>query len=613
MLSCKGGIHFWINGKGYEVLVLGDMNLNHLDWSQPPGRQSSQTAKLRPLIEELFSRIFPYCVSQCVTVPTRFMNGKSPSGLDHFYTNHPEKLSVVQSHFCGGSDHRLILATRYSKEIKKNVRYIYKRSYKNFCLSDFLCDLAKISWWEVYKSADVNFAVEFFTENFLGVLDLHAPMRTIQTRTKYAPWLSESTKKLISKRNEIQKVAALNPNSESWNKFKKLRNEVTKKLRLEQKTWQKESLSKCEGSSRDQWQHILGWLDWKNCGSPTQLFYEGKLINKPSEIADAQNEYFINKVGLIQQKLPHSGSDPLAILKRLMQYRSTTFKLQSVHPDTIESVVKNLKNSKSAGLDNIDTQILKMSLPYILPAITHIINLSIDCGQFPSNWKTAKIIPLYKKGNQLDPKSYRPVAILPVLSKVLERVIFMQISHYFEKNKLIHPNHHGFRAAHSTATCLIQMYYKWVKAIEDGKFTGVCFLDLIAAFDMVDHSLLLEKLTLYGFNEVSISWVKSYLLGRHQSVYIEGKMSKILPVTSGVSQGSNLGPLLYTIFMNELPEVMHNHNENQSLYNMHYEGCGNLCCYADDSTFSVTSSEVDKISSKSSKYQDNLRIFGGLA
>ena len=247
------------------------------------------------------------------------MNGKSPSGLDHFYTNHPEKLSVVQSHFCGGSDHRLILATRYSKEIKKNVRYIYKRSYKNFCLSDFLCDLAKISWWEVYKSADVNFAVEFFTENFLGVLDLHAPMKTIQTRTKYAPWLSESTKRLISKRNEIQKVAALNPNSESWNKFKKLRNEVTKKLRLEQKTWQKESLSKCEGSSRDQWQHILGWLDWKNCGSPTQLFYEGKLINKPSEIADAQNEYFINKVGLIQQKLPHSGSDPLAILKRLMQ------------------------------------------------------------------------------------------------------------------------------------------------------------------------------------------------------------------------------------------------------------------------------------------------------
>ena len=104
------------------------------------------------------------------------------------------------------------------------------------------------------------------------------------------------------------------------------------------------------------------------------------------------------------------------------------------------------------------------------------------------------IIPLYKKDDPLDAKNYRPVAILPVLSKVIEKVIFLQISQYMEANGLMHPNHHGFRSAHSTATCLIQMYDKWVDALDAKMFTGVCFLDLSAAFDIVDHALLLEKI-----------------------------------------------------------------------------------------------------------------------
>ena len=123
-----------------------------------------------------------------------------------------------------------------------------------------------------------------------------------------------------------------------------------------------EKSNKLPGSSSEQWHYVMGWLGWKNCGSPSQLFYGGRLINKPIEIANIQNEYFVKKVNLIQQNLPSSSSDPLAILKGLMQYRSSIFHIKSVHPDLIEQVVKGLKNSKSAGLDNIDTQILKFSL-----------------------------------------------------------------------------------------------------------------------------------------------------------------------------------------------------------------------------------------------------------
>ena len=588
----------WENAlnSGLEVLVLGDMNINHLDWYLPIGQQSSQTTRLRPLIDELFSRIFPHSVSQCVTVATRFMQGQQPTGLDHLYTNRPDKLSAVQTQFCGGSDHKMISATRYSKAFKKSARYIQKRCYGDFDMNGFLDEVAKISWWDLYQSDDVELAVDIFSNKFLRVLDQFAPFKTIQTRTKYASWLSSDTKNLINKRNVAQSQAAASKSVYDWNKYKRIRNEVTKRLKVEKKNWQQEKLLQCVGRPGDQWQHVLGWFGWKNCSSPSQLFYNGKLISKPLEVANSQNEYFVSKIKTIQQNLPPPKSDPLGPLRLLMQNRLSTFHLCSVHPDIVENVVKKLKNSKSAGLDTIDTSVIKLALPYILPALTHIVNLSIANCQFPKQWKRAKIIPLYKKDDPLDARNYRPVAILPVLSKVVEKVVFLQISQYMESNGLMHPNHHGFRTAHSTATCLIQMYDRWVDALDNKMFTGVCFLDLSAAFDIVDHSLLVEKLRLYGFDERSVGWISSYLTGREQSVYIEGKQSEFLSVTSGVPQGSILGPLLYTIFTNELPELMHGHNANSGYYNMHCEFCGSLCCYADDSSFSYASSDLEVIS-----------------
>jgi hypothetical protein len=118
-----------------------------------------------------------------------------------------------------------------------------------------------------------------------------------------------------------------------------------------------------------------------------------------------------------------------------------------VHPDEIKKIILDLKNSKSCGMDQIDTFIIKLVLDEILPAATHIVNLSLEAKAFPSSWKVAKVIPLLKKDDPLDPKNYRPVAILPILSKVM---VFNQIVNYMDKHKYIHPNHHGFRSNHNT-------------------------------------------------------------------------------------------------------------------------------------------------------------------
>ena len=224
---------------GLEVHVLGDLNINHCNWVDSSLPASNQTSKLRPLIQALFTYILPHGVSQCVLGPTRHWPGQTPSGLDHYYTNKPEKLSPVSTQHCGGSDHMLIFATRYSKSIKTTPRYIRKRSYKNFNQEDFVAAIKQVSWLDIYLSNDVNAAVELLSNKITFILDTLAPMKNIQVRTRYAPWLSKQTIELMKERNHHQKVASETRSRDYWLKFKTLRNQVNNRLKYEETKWGK--------------------------------------------------------------------------------------------------------------------------------------------------------------------------------------------------------------------------------------------------------------------------------------------------------------------------------------------------------------------------------------
>ena len=169
-------------------------------------------------------------------------------------------------------------------------------------------------------------------------------------------------------------------------------------------------------------------------------------------------------------------------------------------------------------------------------------------------WKWHKVIPLLKAKDcdKLLPKSFRPVALLPVMSKLLEKAVFNQLVQYLEENDLVHPNLHGSRAGHSTATDLTQLYDNWVEEVEQGKMVGVLLCDQSAAFDLCDHYLLIEKLRLMGVQEVAVNWFRSYLSRRKQSCIVDGHMSPPLDIPPcGVPQGSIPGPLFFVI---DLPE-----------------------------------------------------------
>ena len=160
-------------------------------------------------------------------------------------------------------------------------------------------------------------------------------------------------------------------------------------------------------------------MNWKTTGSPSQLFYKGTLVNKPQEVAEAQNHFFLDKITLIRENLPAPVIDPLAVIRSLMAGRKCSFSFSAVHPDNIDKVISGLSNSSSFGLDQIDTYTIKLVKNDLVPALTHIVNLSLSSKTFPSSWKKSKIIPLHKKEDFLNPKNYRPVAIIPIFLKSL--------------------------------------------------------------------------------------------------------------------------------------------------------------------------------------------------
>ena len=592
---------------GMEVHCLGDMNINHCNWTDLNISKTNQTYKLRDLISALFSRIIPLGVSQHVSGATRHFPGQVSTGLDHYFTNQPSKLAQVETHYCGGSDHMMISGIRRSKSFKSSPKYIRKRSYKKFDSQLFVSAVQQIRWLDLYLCEDVDDAVELFTQKITSILDVMAPMKTFQVRTKYAPWLSEETLQIIKTRDEVHKVAAETKSREAWVNYKKLRNKVTNRLKHEELNWRKARFEACAEISSKTWKNVKQVLNWQSSGSPSKLFYKGALRTKSQDIANSQNEFFVEKVQKIRADMSPPSSDPLAKLQTLMEGRQCSFSLSMVHPKEVDSIISSLNNTTAFGFDMIDTSIIKLIKPEILPAVTHIINLSIMSSTFPATWKKSKIVPLHKKDDPLDPKNYRPVAIVPILSKVLERAIFNQLIRYLKSNNLLHPNHHAYRPGHNTTTALIQMYDGWLKAVDSGKLAGACLLDMSAAFDVVDHELLLSKLSLYGLDDSSKDWVRSYLNGRSQSVSIEGSLSKFLPVHTGVPQGSILGPLLYTLFTNELPEVVHDSparlggvgDDVQPWPAYHEEGPdGAVCCYADDTTVSLYSEDSTTLSAK---------------
>ncbi len=211
-----------------------------------------------------------------------------------------------------------------------------------------------------------------------------------------------------------------------------------------------------------------------------------------------------------------------------------------------------IPDTKATGNDGIPVRFLESNLPVISSLLMYIINLSIASKTVPNKWKSATVTPLYKENDRNDLANYRPISILPAVSKILGRVVHRQVYSYLSSNKLLSDAQFGFRKGYSTSTCVLKLINTIFHNMEMGNLTGVLFLDLKKAFDTVNHEILLHKLCKYGMSPNVVDWFRNYLTGHIQNTKVNNTLSDNAIVQCGVPQGSILGPLLFILYINDL-------------------------------------------------------------
>ena len=529
-----------------DIVILGDMNMCSLKFD-------AYYKKYQDMLKMTGCR-------QLIFTPTR-VTATSKSAVDHVICNNMQNIQNYGVIKYGVSDHYMTFCSKRTSSLKVKTHKhneIQIRSTKKYDKNEFVNMLNNANWYSMYSSDTVDDAWLNFRDIFTATLDSVAPLKRVRIRNHSDPWITSEILESIRERDSwLRRSRKDRHDPDHYEKYRQARNRVQNEIRIAKRQYMVNKIDENKDNPKQLWKYLkdLGYQCNSKESGNIVLEVDGKKYHDKKSVANHFNEFFTQIASKLVSELPkqnnlmyNTDSD---IFKDLYKHvQANAFQLQDVCNDFIFKELCSLNVSKSTGLDSIPARFLKDAAEIITGPITFIVNMSLRSGTFPNELKKAKVIPLYKKKSRLDAGNYRPVSVLSIVSKILEKAVFNQLNKYLVEKNLIYQFQSGFRGSYSTDTCLIHLQDHIRKETAAGKFTGMILLDIQKAFDSVDHNILCKKLSALGVQ--STAWFHSYLSDRKQIVNISGVESDPLTITCGVPQGSILGPLLFLCYVNDM-------------------------------------------------------------
>ena len=552
-----------------DIIICGDFNIDLLKSQSHIG----SGVYLDTLLEQ---GILPL-----ITLPTRIFN-HSASLIDHISTNISDDSYDTGIIVSDISDHFPVFYIRHFKEKRQKPQPIKVRKINEESKAAFFSLLEGKDWGSILNDSIPETAFDNFFTFINNSYEMSFPEKTVTPSVinkSRSPWMTQGIFNSRMRKMKLYNKKIKKKSPESIRVFKEYNALYTQIVRKAKYEYYNNKFNEYKNNCKKTWQTINEVLGRrKNVSDIPETFISNeKIISGSLEIAEGFNNFFVNIGPKLASEIPKSK-------KHFSDYLGNpcneNFVFANMNHNIINEALSKLKNKNSCGPDGISTNLLKFIAPSILDPLTHLLNLSFKTGFIPSCLKTAEVKPIFKKGDNDRFTNFRPISLLSSFSKLLEKVAATQIMRYLNKFKLLYEHQYGFRAGHNTEQPVVHLLDKIYNALnspEGSKYTLAIFIDLTKAFDTCPVDVLLHKLNFYGFRGVANLWFKNYLTSRRQYVAVRGEHSSHKEISMGVPQGSILGPILFILLINDLP------NASKRFFTL---------LYADDTTLQISSSDL---------------------
>ena len=525
--------------------LVGDLNINLLN--------SETHSPSRDFVDLLFSKgMIPL-----INNPTR-ITCDSATLIDNIFTNCIE--SKTNGILINDISDHLPIFTISSQSIKtsnKSPEARYKRVTKIENLNNFANDLQDIHWEQVLDNNNVDKAYDSFINTIQSRFELHCPIKKVKNKNiTRKPWLTNGLLNAFKKQKTLYKRFLRCRTKESEIKYKNYKNKLTSIKRLSEKQYFSNLLAAKKNDIKATWNILNTIINKRKPASNYPDSFQtdsGTKMTSKKEIANKFNDFFVNVGPNLAKDIRQK--ENISIHKYMDPPNASSMFLTPVTETEILNIVNQCKSKTSADVNNLSMKITKHIIKSVVKPFNAICNLSFTSGVVPEAMKISKIVPLFKSGDKTVFTNYRPVALLPQFSKILEKLFCKRLNSFIDKNNILSENQYGFRANRSTSTALLDLLEEITKAHDENKHTIGVFIDLRKAFDTIDHDLLLEKLDNFGVRGTSNNWLNSYLKNRKQFVSLNNTSSSLSQVLCGVPQGSVLGPILFILYINDICNV----------------------------------------------------------